>query len=71
MSIIYKITIPNDEERFTFAQQVRKIFDHSNTYIPHSEQSDIGVQATCTEKQYKKVIALLDRRGYTYKLIQE
>ena len=71
MSIIYKITIPDNEERFIFAQEVRKLFDNSNTYIPQSKQLDIGVQATCTEKQYKQVIALLDRRGYTYQLIKE
>ena len=54
-----------------FAQDCRKIFDKSNTYKPQSKESDIGIQAEITEQQYKKVIALLERRGYSYKLIKE
>ena len=67
----FKITIKDSDERFKFAQDCRKIFDKSNTYKPQSKESDIGIQAAITENQYKKVIALLERRGYSYKLIKE
>ena len=67
----YKITIKDSDGRFKFAQDCRKIFDQSKTYKPQSKESDIGIQAEITENQYKKVIALLERRGYSYKLIKE
>lgn len=67
----YKITIKDSDERFKFAQDCRKIFDQSKTYNPQSKESDIGIQSEITEQQYKKVIALLERRGYSYKLIKE
>jgi|TARA_R100000664_G_scaffold24174_1_gene33946 hypothetical protein len=69
--MIYEIIIQDKDERFQFAQDCRKIFDKSDTYQPQSKQSDVGVRAEITEQQYKKVIALLDRRGYSYKLIKE
>lgn len=67
----FKIKIKDSDERFKFAHDCRKIFDKSNTYKPQSKESDIGIQAEITEQQYKKVIALLERRGYSYKLIKE
>jgi|9_EtaG_2_1085328.scaffolds.fasta_scaffold03432_3 hypothetical protein len=71
MNVKYIIFIPNDNERFVFAQECRKIFDKSKTYSPQSNESDIGIQASISEDQLTQLIYSLDTRGYSYKLIKE
>ena len=53
---------------------MRKLLGQSQTYIPGARKvfkADIGVKANTDDKTYKKILALLDRHGYTYNIIKE
>lgn len=72
--MIIIIHIPNKEERIKFAQTVQKILGTSQTYIPGSRKvykTDIGIKATVDEPTYRKLLALIDRRGYSYNKLKE
>ncbi len=72
--MLLTIHIPEKEERFKFAQDVRKLLGESQTYIPRARKvyrADIGVKANTDDATYKKILALIDRRGYTYNIIKE
>ena len=67
--MILTIYIKDKEERMKFAQEVRNIVDESTTYIPRDNKvvkSDIGVKADVSQDQYESIIAMIERRGYTY-----
>ncbi len=72
--MLLTIHIPDKQERINFAHKVRKLLGQSQTYIPGARKvykSDIGVKASTDNKTYKKILALLDRHGYTYNIIKE
>ena len=72
--MLLTIHIPEKQARFKFAQDVRKLLGESQTYIPGARKvykADIGVKANTDDKTYKKILALLDRHAYTYKIIKE
>tara|TARA_R100000995_G_C3388361_1_gene79284 strand:+ start:120 stop:335 length:216 start_codon:yes stop_codon:yes gene_type:complete len=69
--MLITIHIPNKEKRIKLANQIEKIIGKCQTYIPSARpvyQCDIGIKSTIDEKQYKHIIALLDRRGLTYNI---
>ena len=72
--MLITIHIPDKQERIKFAQKVRKVLGESQTYIPGARKvykADIGVKANTDDTTYKKILALLDRHGYTYNIIKE
>ena len=72
--MLLTIHIPDKQEIINFAHKVRKLLGQSQTYIPGARKvykSDIGVKANTDDKTYKKILALLDRHGYTYNIIKE
>tara|TARA_R100000808_G_scaffold18416_1_gene40344 strand:+ start:11263 stop:11484 length:222 start_codon:yes stop_codon:yes gene_type:complete len=67
--MILTIYIKEKDDRIKFAQEVRNLVDESTTYIPRENpvvKSDIGVKADVSQDQYEAIIALIERRGYTY-----
>ena len=63
------IHIKDQEERLKFAQDVRKLVEESTTYIPRLGKvikCDIGIKSTVNPDQLASIIALIERRGYTY-----
>ena len=72
--MLITIHIPDKQERIKFAHKVRKVLGESQTYIPGARKvykADIGVKANTDDTTYKKILALLDRHGYTYNIIKE
>ena len=68
------IRIPDKQERINFAHKVRKLLGESQTYIPSARKvykADIGIKANTDDSTYKKILALIDRNGYTYNIIKE
>jgi hypothetical protein len=72
--MLLTIHIPDKQERINFAHKVQQLLGESQTYIPSARKvlkADIGVKASTDEKTIKKVIALIDRSGYSYNIIKE
>ena len=67
--MIYKIRIPDKEERIRFAAEIKNIIPDSQDFIPgHRKQiyqADIGFKANIDEKELVQINALIERRGYT------
>ena len=72
--MLLTIHIPDKQDRINFARKVRQLLGESQTYIPRARKvyrADIGVKANTDDATYKKILALIDRRGYTYNIIKE
>lgn len=68
--MIYTISIKDKDKRIQFAADLKKIIKESLDYIPAVNKkiikSDIGIKATVTQEELAQVIALIERRGYTF-----
>ncbi|MAK37755.1 MAG: hypothetical protein CMC15_16465 [Flavobacteriaceae bacterium] len=68
--MILTVNIKDKDKRIQFAAEIKNLIRTSKDYIPSNSKkiikSDIGIKATVTQEELAQVIALIERRGYTF-----